>query len=85
MCWGDGGWMWGGGWLTAVMTLTVFVAMVITGTILATRYLSSDRSDSRPLPTMAAGAEDVLAHQFARGEIDETEFVKGINALKGRR
>lgn len=89
MCWGGNGWMWGhgwlGGWLMTALLLTVFFAVVITGIVVAMRYLRPDGSGAATRPTTTAAAEDVLAHRFARGEIDETEFRQRITALKEHR
>lgn len=90
MCWRNSGWMWGhgwfGGWLLTALVLTVFFAVVITGIVVAIRYpkQSGSAGAARPAPTTAA-AEDLLAHRFARGEIDETDFRQRITALKEHR
>lgn len=75
---------WSGGWLMTAVILTVFFAVLITGIAVAMRSLRPQGSAVRPGPA-AAAAEDVLAHRFARGEIDETEFRQRINALKEHR
>lgn len=89
MCWGGNGWMWGHGWgvgwlMTALM-LTLFFAAVITGIVVAMRYLKPGGSDTGGRPATTTAAEDVLAHRFARGEIDETEFRQRSTALKEHR
>ena len=83
MCWGNNGWMWGhgGGWLMSAVVLTLFFAVVITGILVAVRYLKPGGADGGSRPSSTA-AEDVLAHRFARGEIDETEYRQRIVALK---
>lgn len=84
MCWGGGTWMhgWSGGWLVSAVMLTLFFAVLITGIVVAVRYLRPEGSAARPT---SAAAEDVLAHRFARGEIDETEFRQRITALREHR
>ena len=89
MCWDGNGWMWahgwGGGWLMAVLTLTLFFALVVAGIAVTTRYLKPGGSQNGARLSTATAAEDVLAHRFARGEIDETEFRQRISALKEHR
>lgn len=83
------GWMWGGhgwgmGWLMTAIVLTLFFAVVITGIVVAMRYLKPGGTDGGRTAATSA-AEDVLAQRFARGEIDETEFRSRITALKEHR
>ena len=90
MCWGGNGWMWshgwGGGWLIFALILTLFLAVVITGVVVAMRYQRPGGTGAGVQPTPnATAAEDVLAHRFARGEIDETEFSQRSIALKEHR
>ena len=70
---GGGGWWWvmGVGWL-------VFLAAVVVVVVLLVRR--PDHRDGRPAPR---AAEDVLADRFARGEIDESEFLRRRDALRG--
>lgn len=84
------GWMWGGhgwgtGWLMTAIVLTLFFAVVITGIMVAARYLRPGDSGTGARPATTSAAEDVLAHRFARGEIDETEFRSRVTALKEHR
>lgn len=84
------GWMWGGhgwgmGWLLTAVMLTLFFAVVITGIVVAVRYLRSGVPDGVGRPGAPTAAQDVLAHRFAVGEIDETEFRARITALKEHR
>jgi putative membrane protein len=66
------GWWWvmGVGWL-------VFLAIVVLSALLLVRHLGSpDRRGVR-------SAQDTLAERFARGEIDEDEYRKRRDALRG--
>lgn len=77
-----------GGWAAGLMTallLTVFFAVVITGIVVAMRDIRPGGPEGAARPTATPAAEDVLAHRFARGEIDETEFRQRIAALKEHR
>lgn len=70
---GGGGWWWvmGIGWL-------VFLALIVAVVIFVVRQ-SADRGQRGP----SLGAEDVLADRFARGEIDEDEYRRRRDALRG--
>jgi putative membrane protein len=69
-----GGWWWvmGIGWL-------LFLAFVALMTFLLVRHLTgATRNGQR-----RSSAEDVLADRLARGEIDEDEFRRRRDALRG--
>jgi putative membrane protein len=67
----DDGWWWvmGIGWL-------VILAVVVVLAVVLVRHFTQT---SRP----ASSAEDVLAERFARGEIDEQEYRRRRDALRG--
>ena len=71
--------------MMTALIMTLFFAVVITGIVVAMRYLRPSGSDTAGRPATMTAAEKVLAHRFARGEIDETEFRQRITALKERR
>ena len=66
------GWWWvmGIGWL-------VFLALVVVLVVILVRHFTQNR------PTRSSTAEAVLAERFARGEIDEDEFRRRRDALRG--
>jgi putative membrane protein len=68
-----GGWWWvmGIGWL-------VFLALIVLLVVFFVRQ-SADRGQHHT----SRGAEDVLADRFARGEIDEDEYRRRRDALRG--
>jgi len=70
-----------GGWGYGLMALSwvLFWALVVTGIVLLVRYLSrtpGQPPDNRPTP------ERLLAERFARGEIDEEEYRRRLQALR---
>ncbi|WAL64577.1 SHOCT domain-containing protein [Amycolatopsis cynarae] len=86
----------GMGWGYVLMTVTtvLFWALVIAGVVALIRYLSrkpggtsgtggtagtggGPAAPSRPTP------EQLLAERFARGEIDEQEYRRGLEVLRG--
>jgi putative membrane protein len=70
------------GWAWVAMTVTVilFWALVIAGVAALIRYVRGTDGTtsvvSRPTP------EQLLAERYARGEIDETEYRRGLDNLK---
>ena len=71
------------GWGYALMTLSmlVFWGLVIGTVVAAWRYAGrDDRSADRPTPP-----EEVLAHRFAAGDIDEQEYRQRVQALREHR
>ena len=73
---GDGGGHRGLG----ILLVLIVLALLVTGVVLLVRHYSTSRSDTSV--TSAASAEQVLADRFARGEIDEAEFVSRRDALR---
>ena len=94
MCWGGTGWMghggygggWGWGWIVTAVVLILFFAVVITAMVVAVHYLTgAGHHGHGQSPTQTRAAEDVLAHRFARGEIDDTEYRQRMTALREHR
>lgn len=88
MCWSGNGWMTHGwGWLMTAVVMTVFLAVVIIGAVVALRYVrpGGQGTGGRQAIAPTTTAEDLLAHRFARGEIDDTEFRQRISALREHR
>jgi putative membrane protein len=73
---GDGGSHRGLGLLIVLIVL----ALLVTGVVLLVRHYSKPRADASA--DARASAEQVLADRFARGEIDEAEFVSRRDALR---
>ncbi|HEX8347243.1 MAG TPA: hypothetical protein VF657_21265 [Actinoplanes sp.] len=78
MYWGNGM----GGWGMVLMTVIglLFWALVIVGIVALVRYLDSDGRRGgpemhRPTP------QQTLAERFARGNIDEDEYIQRLQVL----
>jgi putative membrane protein len=75
-----GSYMTGWAWLAMTITVILFWALVIAGVAALIRYVrGSDGATSvpsRPTP------EQLLAERYARGEIDETEYRRGLDNLR---
>jgi putative membrane protein len=80
---GDGG---GGHRGIGLLILIVVVALIVTGIVLLVRHYSASRHEvemrDAALREPVASAEQVLADRFARGEINEAEFVSRRNTLR---
>jgi putative membrane protein len=82
---GMGGWGWG----LAAFSAIVFWALVVFLAVLVIRYFM--RSGQRPWngpsgpepPAPPPGPEQVLAERYARGEIDEEEYRRRLETLRG--
>ena len=86
MYWGNGM----GAWPMAFMTMVnlLFWVLVIVGVVMLVRHFDrrtspgdaarSGPADGRPLP------HQILDERFARGEIDEEEYVRRRQVLDGR-
>lgn len=76
---GGGGHWWG--WLIGLVVLALVIVLVVWAVTRLTQPHSSApavaREPSRP------SAEDVLAERLARGEIDEDEYRRRRDALRG--
>ncbi len=71
--WGWGmhpmGWMWGAWGIGMMLMMLVFWGLVITGIVLAIRWLATQGRESRQ-----DSALDILRQRYARGEINREEF-----------
>jgi putative membrane protein len=67
----------------ALMTIgmILFWALIILGLIAIVRYLQT--AGGRPREVRAT-PEELLAERFARGEIDEQEYRRRLDALHGK-
>lgn len=72
------------GWgysLMAIGTL-LFWAVTIAGIVVLVRYLARSEQAGAAGPVDRASAEQVLAVRFARGEIDEDEYLRRLETLR---
>lgn len=77
----DGGWGIGG-WLTMSLMMLVFWGGLVVLVVFLVR--GSDRSGApSQTTTPGRGADQLLAERFARGEIDEEEFTRRREVLRG--
>lgn len=87
MMWHNGGHAgWGGwgdwvGWLLGSAMMVLFWALVITAIVLLVRYLASSRPESAP-KTRSTTAENLLAERYARGDIDDEEYLRRQSLLR---
>ena len=77
MYWNNGsGWV---GWLMMMMVFMVaFWGLIAWVVVTLVRGQSGTRHQQR-------SAEDILAERFARGEIDQDEYAKRLDALRSAR
>ena len=72
----------GWGWFAMSASMILFWALIITGGVLLFRALGRPEEHTHsPLPHAGPTPEQVLADRFARGEIDEEEYRRRLNAL----
>jgi putative membrane protein len=84
MMWGYG-WGWGS-WFGMGLVMTLFWALVIAAIVALVRYVSGSRDASRSTSTdESQHPEELLAERFARGEIDEQEYQRRRELLRGGR
>lgn len=71
-----------GGWAFGLMTVSavLFWALIILGLIALVRHL---RTGSNGALQAWPAPEELLAERFARGEIDEQEYRRRLDALHG--
>jgi uncharacterized membrane protein len=54
--------------------MVIFLALMVVGVVLAARYLTAPPPASdNPTVGLPSGVEEVLAHRYAHGEIDDDE------------
>ena len=80
MHWHDHG-MNGWGWGLMALAMVVFWGLVIAGVVVLVWYLRRDDRSRAQSPT----AEQILADRFARGDIDEEEYHRRLQVLRGGR
>ena len=80
MHWHDHG-MNGWGWGLMAFGMLVFWGLLIAGLVVLVRYLRPDPRDRSQSPT----AEQILGERYARGDIDEEEYRRRLQVLRGGR
>ena len=75
MGWHMDDWSWGG-WLLMAASMIAFWALVALVVVVAIRA-------TRPSTPPAPDPERTLAQRFAAGEIDEDEYQRRLDALRG--
>jgi putative membrane protein len=83
MYWGGDGMHWWG-YLLMSLSMVVFWGLVIGGIIALVRYLGRQPEQSQTQPVQPT-PEQILAERFARGELDEEEYRRRVDALRGNR
>ena len=76
MWWGNAGWGWWG-WLAMSLSMIAFWGLVIWGIVAVVRGLGPRSTQTGSSP------EDILRERLARGEIDEDEYRRRLQALRG--
>ena len=80
--------MWGWGWsawLGMAVMMLLFWVLLVGAVVLVARWVRGDQPRGRaPGSGHADGsAESVLAERYARGEIDEEEYLRRRSVLRG--
>lgn len=71
----------GWGWFTMSFGTVLLWALLITVCVLLYRVLNG--TSTPPQPPASSSAEQLLAERFARGEIDEEQYRRGLAVLRG--
>lgn len=84
---GEGPWMhdgmgWGG-WFLMTLFLLLLVALIVGVVIALVRSTGSRGSQSAPAMGGSASAQQMLDERYARGEIDEIEYLHRRAVLRG--
>lgn len=80
--WGPNGWSWEG-WLLMGLAMLVFWSVVAWGIVSLVRYTASPRPEPRD-GDVHRGPQQILDERFARGEIDEDEYLERRKVLQRR-
>jgi putative membrane protein len=83
MYWGNTGM---NGWGYALMSFSTVLlwVLIITGIVLLVRYLGDNRPQARDRSPRQSVAEEILAERFARGEMDDDEYRRRLETLRGQ-
>ncbi|PXY28487.1 SHOCT domain-containing protein [Prauserella muralis] len=79
---GDG--MSGWGYTLMTVSMVLFWGLLILGVIALIRFASRDSRPTLTPPAQPHTPEQVLAERFARGEIDEDEYHRRLDALHAK-
>ncbi|WP_432198840.1 SHOCT domain-containing protein [Streptomyces sp. bgisy027] len=71
----------GWGWFAMSAGMILFWALIITVVVLLARALNSPHEHTHTHTPVAPTPEDILRERLARGEIDEEEYRRRLNAL----
>ena len=79
--WGQGtnGW----GYALMAVSMVLFWGVVILGIVALGRYLTRSSQSGAAVGAPRRTAEEVLAERFARGEIDDEEYHRRLDTLRG--
>jgi putative membrane protein len=83
MMWRYGDHMTAWGWALMSISMLLLLGTVVTALVIAVQAMVRDRNRDRE-PGPSATPEQVLAHRFARGEIDLLEYQARLDVLHGR-
>jgi putative membrane protein len=72
----------GWGWFAIPAGMILFWALIITVAVLLFRALNRPQEHTHAPATPAPSAEDILRERLARGEIDEDDYQRRLNALR---
>lgn len=72
------------GWGYALMTVSQVLlwALIVVGIVALVRYIGRRTTSSGAGGASRPSAEELLAERFARGEIDEQEYQRGLDTLR---
>ena len=82
MMWGNG--MDGWGFALMSVSTALFWVLAIAGIVLLVRYLGDHRPQAPDRSPRPVDAEQILAERFARGEIDDDEYRRRLEVLRGQ-
>ncbi|MFD2421418.1 SHOCT domain-containing protein [Amycolatopsis pigmentata] len=73
-----------GGWGFALMTVSqiLFWALIIAGIVALVRYVGRRSQHTGSFGASRQTPEQLLAERFARGEISEEEYQRGLDLLR---
>ncbi len=74
MMWGYGNWS-QSTWIPMMILMLAFLLIIIFTVVMLTRYVTP-RSIFQDQPEYRNGPKQILRERFARGEIDEDEYLK---------
>lgn len=82
MMWWDGDGFGAWGLIAGGISMLLFWGLVVLAIIALVRYLGRSAGRSSPSRPTDHAAEQLLAERFARGEIDEQTYRRGVEVLR---